>query len=407
MRLSICFYLKQIFIQQLSSIHLYTLSLVSFKLTFYNPTIMKRLLLFVVTLGVAMPLFAQTAQKAYLGIHYNHVNESKLEKLGYDNKNGLQITQVVQNSGASKAGLKPFDYVYGIDNYEFNDTMTLGRALKNYYKPGDNVAIKFYRQGKKQTSKTTLGTKSDGETVKKQQFEKPFFGITPSHAKKPKEMEGQVVKIIENTTAEQMGLNDDDMITKINDIPIYDWHDISTSINNLFAGDDIKVTWINDGVEKTETMPIGNHSGAFQDYKVFVTENEEVKEMPKEEAMEIKEADDIVQVAFQNVTEEEAEDMKDDMGIDMPVINNLQIEQLTVFPNPTQGRFNVKFDLPNSGETIIQIYNSAGQVVYNRNLGDYTGQFNDQLDISNNARGLYFVMISQGTTSISRKLILQ
>lgn len=374
---------------------------------------MKRLLMTLVATGIAISLWAQTAQNAqkpYLGIHYNHVSSSKAEKLGYDNDNGLQITNVMSNSGAQKAGLQAFDYLYGIDNYMFNDTMSLGRALKNYYKPGDEVTVKFIRNGQKQASKTTLGTKAEARSVEKETYEKPFFGISPSHASKPQGMDGQVVKVHNNTAAEKMGLEDDVMITAINNNPILDWHDVSTAIQDLFAGDDITVTWIEDGKERTETMPIGNHDGAFQDYKVFATKGEEVMEMPKAEAMaQPDEYDDVVQVAFQNVTEDEdeAEDMKEDMDIDMPVINNLQIEQLTVFPNPTQGRFNLQFDLPNNGETIIQIYNSAGQQVFNRNLGDFTGSFREQLDISNNARGLYFIMVAQDGKSISRKILLQ
>ena len=369
---------------------------------------MKRLLLSLVAIGMSLSLLAQTAQKPFLGIHYNHVSTTKAEKLGFENKNGLQITQVMSNSGAQRAGLQAFDYLYAIDNYVFNDTMTLGKALRNFYQPGDEVALTYIRNGQKATSKTTLGTKDEANSIKKERFEKPFFGISPSHAEKPEGMDGQMVSVHNNTTAEKMGLEDDVMITKINNNPIYDWHDVSTAIGDLFAGEDITVTWITDGEERTETMPIGNHDGAFQDYKVFATKGEEVMEMPRAEAMEQPETyDNIVQVAFQDVTEDEAEDMKEDMDIDMPIVNNLQIEQLTVFPNPTQGRFNIQFDLPNSGETIIQIYNSAGQQVFSRNLGDFTGQYREQLDISNNARGLYFVMIAQNGQSISRKLSLQ
>jgi membrane-associated protease RseP (regulator of RpoE activity) len=353
-----------------------------------------------------MSVFAQNEQRAYFGIHYNHLSQKKAKKMGLEANNGLQVTSVLNNSAAQRAGLQAFDYLTGLGDYAFNDTMNLRKALGKY-KAGDAVTVQFIRKGKPQIIQTTLGTKAEAKRVKKSSFENPFFGISPSHAKKPQDMNGQMVVIHGNSTAEKMGLEDNSLITAINDNPIYDWHDISTAIDDLFAGEDITVTWIKDGQTRTQTMPIGNHNGAFEDYKVYVMNENEVKEMPREEAQQVVEDnDDMVQVAFQAVTEDEAEDMKDKKGIDVPIINNLQIEQLNVFPNPTQGRFNIRFELPNSGETIIQVYDASGRVVYENNLGDFTGSFQDQIDITNNARGLYFIAIQQNGQSISRKVIL-
>jgi len=112
-------------------------------------------------------------------------------------------------------------------------------------------------------------------------------------------------------------------------------------------------------------------------------------------------------IKMEDVTKKEADDMKKKVGVDMPVINNLQIEKLNIFPNPNDGVFNLMFDLPNQGQTSIRIFNSTGSLIYQNDMQQFSGLFKDRIDISNRAKGIYFLAVEQDGKSITKKVILQ
>ena len=77
-----------------------------------------------------------------------------------------------------------------------------------------------------------------------------------------------------------------------------------------------------------------------------------------------------------------------------------------MFPNPNDGVFNLQFDLPEKAETTIRIFSAAGRLLYQSNLGEFSGDFQDRIDISNNPIGTYFLQIMQGKKSLSKKVIV-
>jgi hypothetical protein len=94
-------------------------------------------------------------------------------------------------------------------------------------------------------------------------------------------------------------------------------------------------------------------------------------------------------------------------GINMPAINNLKVEKINLYPNPTKGLFRLQFDLPEKGTTEIKIINAAGRTIYEYELGNFSGEFADDVDISQNGVGTYFLQIRQGDKYVSKKVILQ
>ena len=83
------------------------------------------------------------------------------------------------------------------------------------------------------------------------------------------------------------------------------------------------------------------------------------------------------------------------------------METLNVFPNPNTGIFDIQFELPERGETAVYIYNPAGQPVYFNTLGDFSGTFNDRIDIANGVRGIYFLELRQDQQRVVQKIVLQ
>lgn len=61
---------------------------------------------------------------------------------------GCNIRSLIDQGGAQAAGLKEGDNILSIDEYDISDFQTLHQALANFF-PGDEVVVRFEREGKK------------------------------------------------------------------------------------------------------------------------------------------------------------------------------------------------------------------------------------------------------------------
>lgn len=87
-----------------------------------------------------------------------------------------------------------------------------------------------------------------------------------------------------------------------------------------------------------------------------------------------------------------------------PAAEAATIEQVQLYPNPSQG--NITIELPGVGEEDIEIriFNEKGQTVLNRSLSK--GQSSWNLDLPELASGLYLVKMHMGQTTKTEKLIV-
>ena len=350
---------------------------------------------------------------AFLGVYSNTIHPQKAKELDLEKPYGAYITSIIGNTTAEKVGLQAFDYLYKIDDSEFTDNNSFHDIMDNY-KAGDQATIYYIRDGQELSKQITFGTQADAVHKERDRTEDPFLGIENNH-NKPSGVQGVAVNVTENSTAQAMGLQDDDIITQIDYVPMIDWHDIGAAIDNREVGDPITVTYLRDGKITVVTNPIqslaatkdgyshGNYSYSYS-YNNGHSNNNNVEEENEEEE-EMTDLEDM-EVEMEEMPVEEAEEMEEELGIEVPVVQNLQIEELNLFPNPTSGAFNLTFDLPEEGQAMIRIFNGQGQVIYNNNLGNFSGNFNEQINLGNEPAGTYYVMIQQGAYSISRKVVI-
>lgn len=84
-------------------------------------------------------------------------------------------------------------------------------------------------------------------------------------------------------------------------------------------------------------------------------------------------------------------------------INNFYISnELSVSPNPTSGIFQFSgFEIVRN--SMLQIYNILGEKIYQSEITNPKSE----IDLSNQANGIYFIKISDGKTILSKKIIKQ
>ncbi|RYE25490.1 MAG: T9SS type A sorting domain-containing protein [Sphingobacteriales bacterium] len=88
-------------------------------------------------------------------------------------------------------------------------------------------------------------------------------------------------------------------------------------------------------------------------------------------------------------------------------VGNLpSLSNMAVYPNPTTGRFTLGFNAA-AAQVNVVVKNVTGQQVYTHTFSHEGGSFNQQIDLSNYAKGIYMVEVSGAGAKAVQKVVLQ
>ena len=85
--------------------------------------------------------------------------------------------------------------------------------------------------------------------------------------------------------------------------------------------------------------------------------------------------------------------------------NELQLDDMRVFPNPSNGFFRIHFDVAEKGDLFVNVHAAKGEKVYEERITGFKGRYERTLDLSDRTSGTYFLVIEQGGRSIAEKLV--
>ena len=83
------------------------------------------------------------------------------------------------------------------------------------------------------------------------------------------------------------------------------------------------------------------------------------------------------------------------------------IANLDVSPNPSRDVFNVTFTSKDIQDLKVRILNIVGEELVNEDFQQFIGEYTKKIDLSNNAKGIYFLEIETDSGVINKKLMLQ
>lgn len=355
---------------------------------------------------------------AFMGVYIEKISEKKSRALGFDNPFGSYVTGIIKNTAADKAGLMPFDYIYGIDEYRVGENQYLGGILKKY-SPNDKATIHFFRKGSKMSKELTFQAHSELPKEKMDHCQDPFFGIieiSEGHSGA-----GVKIKPVKNSTAMEMEMKEGDVVTHINGYMIYDWEDVGIAIDMLKPGEKIKVDYLRDGKKMSGAKNIVSYAeakkckdcdcgemkdivmGLGNDFKFNykADPNSRIGIVSSDQAQDVSD----MNVELQDLPDSEIQGLTA-KGIDASSRNNLQIKNLRMSPNQDIGMFELQFDLDTEGQTMVLVYNDKGRAIYEYDLGKFSGDFMDNIDVSQNGPGTYYLHIKQGEKAHIRKILL-
>ncbi len=88
-------------------------------------------------------------------------------------------------------------------------------------------------------------------------------------------------------------------------------------------------------------------------------------------------------------------------------IEEFSIKPLELYPNPTNDKLNVEFEIRKASDVNIKIHNLLGQTVFNENKTFSSGQRKFQVDVSALETGIYILELSNEINSSTQKVIIK
>ncbi|MFK8008857.1 MAG: T9SS type A sorting domain-containing protein [Saprospiraceae bacterium] len=192
----------------------------------------------------------------------------------------------------------------------------------------------------------------------------PIFGLTVSVMD---DLQGVLVETVyEGSSAEIAGIEPGDMITYVADSIIQSGCDLLQSIGEVGVGEVLDIFIEEDGNQ--EILPI------ILGYKI---------------------------------QEIATYDYCCNSELNLEVGDETIGNEFSIFPNPTDGITQLKFQSGERTDLEISLTDVAGHQIFKSEVKDFNGFYNEVLDLTDYAAGLYFVQIMQGEQVWTEKIVLQ
>jgi len=180
-------------------------------------------------------------QKAILGINGVELNSELADKLNIENTNGFYISNVIENSGAQKSGLKTNDVIVKLDNVKIASFADLSGFISTK-RPNDVINVSFLRNGKLQDVNVTLIKQ---EVAKISALSLDLENLSKEELKKLNISNGVRITDITNKELLYYGVKKGYVITSINNNKVYSIDDVSNMIANKSSNEVLRIEMVN------------------------------------------------------------------------------------------------------------------------------------------------------------------
>ena len=82
------------------------------------------------------------------------------------------------------------------------------------------------------------------------------------------------------------------------------------------------------------------------------------------------------------------------------------LSNLSIYPNPTSGKMSISLNTSTSKNILFKITDISGKVIFEERNSNISGSYTKEFDLSNNANGLYFIIINIDGKTIIKKISL-
>jgi len=234
----------------------------------------------------AYQVFSQSATRSFLGVNVAEINAERAKELKLKEEHGVEITSVVGESAAEKAGIQKGDVVLEYQGERIEGTEQFIRMVRET-PAGRQVKLLISRNGATQTIAATIGTNKAGllsrdsfrvltpdpsiwipditqaftisrssqlgissESLEAQLAQ--FFGVK----------DGVLIRSVhKNSPAEKAGLKAGDVITRVEKTSVTSPREVSSALRRLRSEKSIPLTVVREKKEITLSVTIEEEQG--------------------------------------------------------------------------------------------------------------------------------------------------
>lgn len=264
-----------------------------------------------------------------------------------------------------------------------------------------------------------------------------YLGVTPGGQESDK---GVTVEVMEGTAAATMGLRTGDVIVEMNGEPMRTFDDLASFVSRQQPEATVEIVVLRDGKEKKMEGRLGCRTATGNiDFRIFHNDkgvdeygnylydfefdmdNEDIEqkmqgmiddlrrqqEELQGQLQQFRDSKETISISLEimDITAEEAAKVNEAAEPKLETGNDLSLENLSFFPNPTNGVIQLKFETKEKGNLNVIVYDSAGNKVYLEEQNNFIGTYNNSIDISRQPSGTFFLQIKLGNKSYSKKLV--
>jgi membrane-associated protease RseP (regulator of RpoE activity) len=323
-------------------------------------------------------------KKAFMGV-----------TLGTSWGDGVELSEVCENYGAERAGLREGDIITAI-NDENTFTKDEFNKILAKHRPGEEVEVKYIRGKEKASLKVKLAESPYGFSlsandwnwnwngnindlkVKMKKKEKAFLGIYPET-----DWEERAVRVDgfpNNSAARAAGLKKGDFILKIGGDETNTEDELRYAIGKHQPDEEVEVVYKRGN--KTNTMKIKLGAEKVVDWDNF---NISISDDNDD--------DDDNNNARRSNNDNENQPAHTWSSYTFADGTEVSINDFSVSPNPIKSAAEVTFESKLAKPFSVVVYDSAGKEVSRKEQASLDGKFSQQFDLSTVSLGEYFIKI--------------
>lgn len=351
--------------------------------------------------------------KGYLGVSPEDDDNDKAP--------GTSVS-ITRNSAAEKAGLRDGDVITRLNDTPINDFEDISDFMA-YTSPGEKLRVAYSRDGKAATTEASLGAEKSWDWNNWNignlnmddlniniQDKKACLGVYTGATVVNDVPGAKITGFTTASAARDAAMECGDVIVTVNGQRVQGHDDLWSEISKYNVGEKISVEYLrgeqtatieatlkacNDQsrVEISDTDANGNNQS-----RRFFTWNWDKNDQQRLRENRV--------ITIRKAAEGDAPRVNAAPD-NQPVLQdrNLQLESFRTYPNPTQGQVTVEFKAEPVA-TLVTLYDMSGRQLFREELNAFSGEYNQQFDLTEYAKGSVIVHVQQGDKVFTEQIMV-